>query len=148
MCEQRGSSLGGRVTSPVAGASAVITTPLLLLLSASGSNLPSGHPVYCLPSLTKVLPIPERVLAKTVPLKFSLLPVEILFPHPIAQLFSEDVLPKAEFFFSCSFFNFVFLCLLRAAPVACGGSQARGPVEAVAPGLGRSHSSAGLQPTP
>ena len=40
----------------------------------------------------------------------------------------------------------------RAAPVAYGGSQASGPVGAVAPGLCQSHSNVGsklrLQPTP
>ena len=41
---------------------------------------------------------------------------------------------------------------LRAAPMACGGSQARGPVGAVATSLRHSHSNEGskpcLQPTP
>ena len=61
------------------------------------------------------------------------------------------------FFF---FFFFLSFCLLsavvvaisRAAPAAYGGSQARGPVGAVATGLRQSHSNAGseprLQPTP
>ena len=47
------------------------------------------------------------------------------------------------------FFFFVFL---RAAPLACGASQARGLIGAVATGLHQSHSNAGskpsLQPTP
>ena len=61
------------------------------------------------------------------------------------------------------FLNFLFFCLLSfvvvivvaiswAAPVAYGGSQARGPIEAAATGLRQSHSNAGseprLQPTP
>ena len=47
---------------------------------------------------------------------------------------------------------FFFFLLFRAAPTAYGGSQARGPIEAVAAGLRHSHSNAGskpyLQPTP
>ena len=52
-------------------------------------------------------------------------------------------------------FIYLFICLFAiswAAPVAYGGSQARGPVRAVATGLRQSHSNAGseprLQPTP
>ena len=50
-----------------------------------------------------------------------------------------------------NFFFFVF-CLFRAAPVAYGGSQARGLIRAVAAGLCQRHSNSGsepsLQPTP
>ena len=53
------------------------------------------------------------------------------------------------------FLFFLFFCLFafsRAAPVAYGGSQARGLIGAVAAGLCQSHSNAGsqprLQPTP
>ena len=52
------------------------------------------------------------------------------------------------------FFLFFFLWLLsfRAASAACGGSQARGPIRAVAAGLHHSHSNARselhLRPTP
>ena len=49
------------------------------------------------------------------------------------------------------FYFFIFL-LLRAAPKAYGGSQARGLIGAVSAGLPHSHSNAGsnpcLQPTP
>ena len=49
------------------------------------------------------------------------------------------------------FFFFFFFCLFRAAPTAYGGSQARGPVGAVATSLHHSHSHTGseqrLQPT-
>ena len=38
---------------------------------------------------------------------------------------------------------FLPFCLFRAAPVAYGGSQARGPVGAAAAGLHHSHSNAG-----
>ena len=54
-------------------------------------------------------------------------------------------------FLSLSFLFFVF-CLFRAALVACGGSQAKGQIGAVAASLCHSHSNAGsepqLQPTP
>ena len=53
------------------------------------------------------------------------------------------------------FLFFFFFCLFAiswAAPAAYGGSQARGPIGAVATGLRQSHSNAGsephLQPTP
>ena len=53
------------------------------------------------------------------------------------------------FFF---FFFFVSFAFSRAAPAAHGGSQAGGPIEAVAAGLSQSHSNAGseprLRPTP
>ena len=52
-------------------------------------------------------------------------------------------------------FFFFFFCLYdfsRAAPTACGGSQARGLIGAIAAGLRQSHSNVGselrLQPTP
>ena len=45
-------------------------------------------------------------------------------------------------FFLC----FVLFCLFRAAPVACGGSQARGRIGAVAAGLYHSPSNAGSEP--
>ena len=54
-------------------------------------------------------------------------------------------------FFSFFFFFFVF-CLFRAAPMACGSSQARGPIGVVATTLHQSHSNSGsephLRPTP
>ena len=53
--------------------------------------------------------------------------------------------------FNFFFFFLVFLLFLWAAP-ACGGSQAKGRIGAVAAGLHQSHSNAesepGLQPTP
>ena len=53
--------------------------------------------------------------------------------------------------FLLSFF-FFFFCLFRAAPVAYGGSQARGRISVVATGLYHSHTNVGselsLQPTP
>ena len=46
-------------------------------------------------------------------------------------------------------FIYLFIyCLFRAAPVAYGGSQARGPIGAVATGLHHSHGKAGLNPRP
>ena len=56
---------------------------------------------------------------------------------------SSLLLPQDTFFF---FFSF------RAAPAACGSSQARGQIKAAATGLYHSHSNSGselhLQPTP
>ena len=47
--------------------------------------------------------------------------------------------------------SFFFFLLFRAAPTACGGQQARGPLGATAAGLRHSHSNARselcLQPT-
>ena len=47
---------------------------------------------------------------------------------------------------------FLFFCLFRTTPMACGGSQARGLIGATATGLCHSHSNVGselsLQPTP
>ena len=45
-----------------------------------------------------------------------------------------------------SFLKFFVFCLFRAAPVAHGGSQARGEVGAVATGLRHSHSNGGRKP--
>ena len=46
----------------------------------------------------------------------------------------------------------LFILLFRAAPLACGSSQARGPIGAVAAGLHHSHSDTRpephLRPTP
>ncbi len=55
------------------------------------------------------------------------------------------------FLFRLDFF-FVLKAISQAAPVAYGGSQARGPIGAVATGLRQSHSNVVsepcLQPTP
>ena len=52
----------------------------------------------------------------------------------------------------CYILFFFFFCIFRAAPVAYAGSQARGPIGAVATGLCHSHTNEGsephLQPTP
>ena len=39
-----------------------------------------------------------------------------------------------------------FFCLFKTAPVAYGGSQARGLIRAVAAGLRQNHSNAGSEP--
>ena len=41
---------------------------------------------------------------------------------------------------------FLSFCLFRAEPTAYGGSQARGPIGAVATGLHQSYSNSGSQP--
>ena len=55
-------------------------------------------------------------------------------------------------FFFFFFFFFGLFAISRTAPAACGGSQARGRIRAVATGLHQSHSNTGsellLQPTP
>ena len=60
--------------------------------------------------------------------------------------------PGKKFFFLLSFVVVVVVAISWAAPTAYGGSQARGPIGAVATGLRQSHSNAGseprLQPTP
>ena len=55
---------------------------------------------------------------------------------------------KFLFFFFCFlFFVFCFFfCFSRAAPLAYGGSQARGPIGAVAAGLRHSYSNTGSEP--
>ena len=49
-------------------------------------------------------------------------------------------------------FLFFFIFFFRAAPIACGGSQARSQIRAIAASLHHSHSNAGsephLRPTP
>jgi len=60
--------------------------------------------------------------------------------------------PVILFILLLLFFFFFFFGLFRAAPVAYGDSQARGPIGAVAAGLRQSHSDKGseprLRPTP
>ena len=55
-------------------------------------------------------------------------------------------------FYFISFHFILFFCFFRAAPAAYGGSQARGPIGAVAASLCNSHSNVRsdlhLQPTP
>ena len=46
----------------------------------------------------------------------------------------------------CNLFIYLFIWLFRAAPVACGSSQARGQIRAMAAGLQHSHSNAGSEP--
>ena len=68
----------------------------------------------------------------------------------------EMLLPKFTcffcFFVCVCFFFFLVFCLFKTAPVAYGGSHARGPIGAVAAGLHHSHSSTAsephLRPTP
>ena len=50
------------------------------------------------------------------------------------------------FLVTLQFFLVLFFCLFRAAPVAHGGSQARGQIGAVATGLHHSHSNTRAKP--
>ena len=63
-----------------------------------------------------------------------------------------EMVPQSSFFFVFCVFFFGLFAFSRAAPTAYGGSQARGPIGAVATGLRQSHSNTGsephLQPTP
>ena len=65
-------------------------------------------------------------------------------PRPLKKGGTED--PRGYFFF------FGLFAFSRVTPVAYGGSQARGPIGAVAAGLHQSHGNTGseprLQPTP
>ena len=71
------------------------------------------------------------------------------FPSPIVLGIGQVSEKKINFFFVLLCFVFVFG---GAAPAAYGGSQARGPIGAVAASLHHSHSNArskpSLQPTP
>jgi len=64
----------------------------------------------------------------------------------------EEVQTQGEWlpssFSSSSSLFLVFLRFSRAAPVAYGGSQARGLIGAVATGLRQSHSNMGSEPHP
>ena len=64
----------------------------------------------------------------------------------------EMKLPRLWGFLKILSFFFVVVAISRAAPLAYGGSQARGLIGAVATGLYQSHSIGGselcLQPTP
>ena len=65
-----------------------------------------------------------------------------LLTHCIAWLGIEPTPPqRSKLLETDTFFFFVF-CLFRAAPAAYAGSQARGPIGAVAAGLLHSHSNA------
>ena len=65
---------------------------------------------------------------------------EVLFA--LSFLFIQVIDLRFFFFLFLAFWLFVFS---RAAPLAYGGSQARGLIEAVASGLRQSHSSAGSE---
>ena len=62
----------------------------------------------------------------------------------IFNFFSFSVSTTFFFFFS----SFCLFAFAGVAPVAYGGSQAKGLIEAVAAGLHQSHSNAGSQPLP
>ena len=70
-------------------------------------------------------------------------------PQPLIE--ARDRTSKLMDTMSGSFF-FGLFAFSRAAPAAYGGSQARGPIRAVATGLHHSHSNSGseprLRPTP
>ena len=73
-------------------------------------------------------------------------------PHPPSSLFIPSSLFVVSSSVYCFLSFFFFLSFSRATPEAYGGSQARGPMGAVATELHHSHSHAGsksrLRPTP
>ena len=84
---------------------------------------------------------------------YTVLHCVIIFYLLILLWTKFEVVPIFYFFFCLlSFFVVVVVAISWAAPGAYGGSQARGPIGAVATGLRQSHSNAGsepcLQPTP
>ena len=64
----------------------------------------------------------------------------------------QNIMPIFAVYHNCMQFHTLFFVFFRAAPTAHGGSQARGPIGAVAAGLHHSHSNTGsepcLRPTP
>ena len=68
--------------------------------------------------------------------------VSSAFPWSVQLFLNVLVIYLFYLFFSFS----VFLPFSWAAPVACGGSQARSRIRAVATGLRQSHSNAGSEP--
>ena len=76
----------------------------------------------------------------------------LLSPHLYTTLliYTSLTLFSVSLVFSMKFILFYFILffflLLRAAPVACGDSQARGQIGATAAGLHHSHSNAGPKP--
>ena len=67
--------------------------------------------------------------------------INYLFYTVVCMCYSH---PPNSSLFPPLFFVF-FFCLFRATPAAYGGSQARGPIAAIAFGLHYSHSNADLQ---
>ena len=61
------------------------------------------------------------------------------------ELKYQEQYTKSAFYYTMFFFFFVF-SLFRAAPMAYGVSQARGPIGATATGLCHSHSNAESEP--
>ena len=131
------------------------------LLSPKASNVavplpqcppPGSGPVSLirdhLPSMGTTLQTTDSFKVKAERRILALLPIPRACPlgiglsqenasHRIANFHPQ----RRGFFFVC-----LFVCLFGAAPVAYGGSQARGLVGAVAAGLHHSHSNARLGP--
>ena len=61
-------------------------------------------------------------------------------------------MPNITIIIALNYYFFFVFCFFRAAPTACGGSQARGQIGLVTLGLCHNHSHAGsephVQPTP
>ena len=81
--------------------------------------------------------------------RVCIIPKETLHPWAASPQFPS---PWLRLSVSVNFYIFIYFCLFRAAPMAYGGSQARGLIGAVEASLHHSHSNAGstvhLRPTP
>ena len=68
--------------------------------------------------------------------------------HLFIQQWSAHFCKMSDCHFPKTLFVCLFVCfaLSRATSTACGGSQARGPIEAVATGQRQSHSNVGSEP--
>ena len=77
-------------------------------------------------------------------------PTHCVMFSSLLGVLQSGTMPQTAFGFHCLLFG--LFALSWAAPEAYGGSQARGRIGAVAPGLRQSHSNAGsephLRPTP
>ena len=69
------------------------------------------------------------------------------------KIWNKEYKPTATAIFSSGIITFIYLFIFLvffaiswATPTACRGSQARGPIGAVATGLCQSHSNAGSKP--
>ena len=92
----------------------------------------------------------SRVTGVLYLLSFSHISLIPPYTSPLANTCSFSVPVSLLLFYICSFvllFMYVFIYLLfRAAPSACGGSQAKGLIEAIAASLCQGHSNVGSEP--
>ena len=135
----------------------------LSVLSSGGGSLSEGLSSYA-SSSWPLLEAPGSHLEKNSPLFqpctshprpcFLISPPDLCFPpspawaaggslQPDNSLMAAQLVHHPLSFF---FFCFFCVCFFRAAPAACGSSQARGRIRAAAVSLRHSHSHAGSEP--